>query len=242
MQAMTNILRPLLDFALPPRCAGCSMIVANPDQLCVECWSSIRFLTDVGCGLCGSPTVSAHLICAPCLKQRPSHNGVKSAAVYEGAARDIVLRFKHGRRTGLATLMAKAMARHVDPRAALLIPVPLHRWRLWSRGYNQSLVLANVLRDHCSVPVRHDILARVKATPPLGGLGAAGRAKAMIGVFKVPAPHRSILRDAHVTLVDDVYTSGATANACALALKRAGTARVDVVSWARVLRENETSN
>ncbi len=242
MISVAEFLRPLVDFALPPRCAGCGIIVPTPHELCVQCWQGIRFLTAQGCSSCGSPEVDAPLVCAPCLQQRPSHDGAKSATIYEGTAKDIVLRFKHGRRTGLSGLMAQAMVRHVSDQTSLLIPVPLHRWRLWSRGFNQSLLLANALAELQPVPVRHDILRRVKPTPPLGGLGAKARAKAMIGVFKVDARHRSLLRDSHVTLIDDVYTSGATANACALALKRAGAVRVDTLSWARVLREKDPAN
>lgn len=242
MRAMLKYWRPLVDFALPPRCAGCGVIVPNPDVLCLDCWSSIRFVTIEGCALCGIPDVEAPMVCAPCLQQRPSHDGARSAAIYEGVAKDIVLRLKHGRRTGLAVLMAKAMARHVDAQSSMLIPVPLHRWRLWSRGFNQSLVLARAIGQHHPLPVRHDLLHRAKPTPSLGGLGAKARAKAMVGVFKVAPDHRALLRDKHVTLIDDVYTSGATANACALALKRAGAVRVDVLSWARVLRENDAGN
>ncbi len=242
MSVIINMIRPVFDFALPPRCAGCGEIVPNPDLLCLNCWSAIQFITARGCALCGSPEVDEPMVCAPCLQQGPSHNGARSAAIYEGVAKDMILKFKHGRRTGLAALMAKAMVRHIDPGTSMLIPVPLHRWRLWSRGFNQSLVLAKSIAALRPVAVRHDVLIRAKPTPPLGGLGRRARAKAMIGVFKVLPTHRPTLRDAHVTLVDDVYTSGATANACALALKRAGAMRVDVVSWARVLRQSGAGN
>ena len=178
------------------------------------------------------------LVCGPCLAHPPSHDGVRAAVCYGGVASDIAVRLKHGRRIGLAKLMAQAMARHVPPERGLMVPIPLHRWRLWSRGFNQSMLMARELKRLTGQPINPDVLVRQKQTPMLGGLGAKERANVMRGVFKVPAEARPIVRDAHILLIDDVYTSGATANAAALALKRAGAARVTLLCWARVIKES----
>lgn len=178
------------------------------------------------------------LICAPCLAHPPSHDGVRAAVAYGGVASDVAIRLKHGRRIGLATTMGKAMSRHIDGPNSLLIPVPLHRWRLWRRGFNQSALLARKIEGLTGTPYRLDLLERVKPTPTLGGLGGADRKKALRGAIRVPKDKWPEVRDKYVTLVDDVYTSGATANACAAALKRAGAARVTVLCWARVLRDD----
>jgi ComF family protein len=238
---MTTVLAPLrhlLDFALPPRCAGCGIIVREGRTICQDCWGSLTFLTGKGCLRCGVPMEVEGLVCGPCLAAPPHHDGARAAVRYGGVASDIAVRLKHGRRIGLAKLMARAMARHVPQRPVLLVPIPLHRWRLWSRGFNQSLLVARELRHLSGQSLHMDLIKRVKATPMLGGLGAKERAQTMRGVFKVPPSARPIVRDAEILLIDDVYTSGATANAAALALKRAGAARVSILSWARVIKES----
>jgi ComF family protein len=137
----------------------------------------------------------------------------------------------------LATLMARHLA-DADG-GALLVPVPLHRWRIWKRGYNQSAIIAQALSRRTGLGLAPDLLRRVKATPPLRGLGRRERAETVRGAFRVPVHAKEQIRGRSLILVDDVYTSGATAGACAKTLKRAGAARVDVLCWARVLREEQ---
>jgi ComF family protein len=243
--AMRSFLRPFtatFNFALPARCAGCGTIVAESDQLCLDCWTQLRFLTGGGCIKCHIPMAVEGQICAPCLQHPPSHDGVRAAVAYGPVAREIAIRLKHGRHIGFARLMGRLMARLATNRDALLIPVPLHRWRLWARGFNQSVLIADQIARLTGNTVSKGILIREKATPLLGGLGAADRAKALRGAIKVPPAARAKLRDQAVYLVDDVYTSGATANAAARALKRAGAARVDILCWARVLRDDGIGN
>ena len=231
-------LRCVLSFALPVRCAGCGTIIGETRSLCAECWTALRFLNGAGCARCGVPMEVPGLVCAPCMARPPSHDGVRAAVAYGGVASDIAIRLKHGRRVGLADVMASAMARHVPEDADFLVPVPLHRWRIWSRGFNQSQLVAKRLSQLSGKPAISDLLERKKRTPPLGGLGAAERAKALKGAVAVSRHKRLLARDRHIALIDDVHTSGATANACAAALKRAGAARVTVICWARVLRDD----
>ena len=129
------------------------------------------------------------------------------------------------------------MLRHLAaaPPDALLVPVPLHRWRIWKRGYNQAALIAAALSRRSGVPAAPDLLRRTRATPPLRGLGRRERALAVRGAFSVRDAVRPALAGRAVILVDDVFTSGATANACARALKRAGAARVETLCWARVV-------
>ncbi len=235
-------LHALVDFALPGRCAGCLCIIEDNFKLCSDCWGSIRFLTGEGCLRCGLPMELSGLVCGPCLARPPSHDGVRAAAAYGGVVSDIAIRFKHGRKIGLAKVMAKAMARHVSEDHQMLVPVPLHRWRLWSRGFNQSALIAREISAMTRAPLRLDILQRRKQTPRLGGLGPKERHLVVKSAFSVPKDKRAALRDAHVLLVDDVYTSGATGNACALALKRAGATKVEILCWARVLRDESATD
>lgn len=132
------------------------------------------------------------------------------------------------------------MARLLPDDADLMVPVPLHRWRIWSRGFNQSLLIARALERRSGVPVAHDLLLRTRATISLRGLGRRQRAKTVKGVFAIRPGAVKRLDGKSVVLVDDVHTSGATANACARALLTAGADRVTVVCWARVLEDYTT--
>jgi ComF family protein len=139
--------------------------------------------------------------------------------------------------------MARVIGRYLARLAltesgALLVPVPLHRWRIWRRGFNQSALLAREVARRTGSEMRADLIERRKRTPMLGGLGRAARARTLRGAFAVPSEKRAALKGRTVLLVDDVYTSGATAGACAKVLKRAGAARVVVLCWARVLQDS----
>ncbi len=129
--------------------------------------------------------------------------------------------------------MAAAMVRHVDT-PGIVVPVPLHRWRLWSRGFNQATLVSRAIAAATGLELKTNLLLRKRATPPLRGLSARRRSDAVRGVFRTTGR----IAGGTVWLVDDIYTSGATANACAAALKRAGAERVVVLAWARVLRED----
>jgi ComF family protein len=175
-------------------------------------------------------------MCGRCLQAPPVHGVVTSGVTYGQVAKTIALKLKHGRRVGLAETIGHLLAPRVAAAPpSILIPVPLHRWRLWSRGFNQSVLIAQAVARRSQHRVEQHLLKRAKATPLLRGLGAKDRAKAVQGAFAVDKKARDLLKGQRVILVDDVYTSGATANACAKALKRAGASEVLVLCWARVL-------
>lgn len=176
--------------------------------------------------------------CAPCLIGAPDHDGVRAAVAYGDVARSIVLKLKHGRRIGLAKMIGRTLVRHLPSETVLIVPVPLHRWRIWGRGFNQSALIAAEIARLSGQPVELDVLQRVKATPMLRGLGSVERAKAVKSAFQVNPAWVSRIGGETIILVDDVYTSGATANACARVLKKAGAVRVIILCWARVLRKS----
>jgi ComF family protein len=165
---------------------------------------------------------------------------VRAAVAYGEVARHVALKLKYGGRAAYAATMARAMTRLMPADAELLVPVPLHRWRIWSRGFNQAALIAVALSKASGVPTDAHLLRRVKATPALRGLGARGRAKAVAGAFALAPNMREKLRGRSVVLVDDVHTSGATAEACTRALKRGGAAEVILLCWARVLDEDSS--
>ena len=237
MALLTPLVR-LADFALPPRCPGCGQVTAQDHRFCVTCWSSLAFLGPPWCAHCHLPFEydrGAQALCGACMADPPAHDGVRAAVAYGDVARGVALKLKYGGRLGCAETMARAMARLMPQDAELLVPVPLHRWRIWSRGYNQASLIARALSRVEGVPVEVDLLRRVKATPVLRGLGAKGRAKAVSGAFSLAPGAREKLRGRTVVLVDDVHTSGATAEACTRVLKRGGAAKVILLCWARVL-------
>lgn len=234
--------RAAIDLMLPPRCPGCGEIVDGDGRFCLGCWTSLRFITPPYCATCGDPFEIAQAggsLCGKCLATPPKWSA-RAAFAYEGAARDAVLKLKHGDQPHLARLMAAAMARagaEMLGRAdALIVPVPLHRWRLWHRGYNQAAELAKAVARLSGVDLLVDAVERRRATQPSGGLNPSERRANVRAAFRIRPTKRAHLQGRAVVLVDDVLTSGATAEACARILLRAGAKSVDLLALSRVVR------
>jgi ComF family protein len=228
----------MLDFALPPRCPGCGAIVADPHRFCLDCWHALTFLGEPCCGRCGLPfDYAGEGECGRCLAEPPPFDRLRAAVAYGEVSRQVALRLKYSGRPGLAGTLAHFMRRHLDSGTdeTLLVPVPLHRWRIWRRGYNQAALIASALARRSGLAAELDLLRRTRATPPLRGLGRRERALAVSGAFALAPGAKARLSGRRIVLVDDVYTSGATASACAKVLKRAGAGPVEILCWARVV-------
>jgi ComF family protein len=237
---LRRALRWALDFALPPRCAGCGVIVDETHSLCAQCWTSVEFLGSGGCETCGMPLQATELeLCGACLARPPRIARTRSAVAYDDLSRSLAIRLKYGRKVAIAKTMARYMAPLVGERAGdtLFVPVPLHRTRLWSRGFNQSALVAAELSGRFGVPADPLALRRVRRTPPLKGMSPLQRRKTVAGAFRVT--DRAAIAGKTVILIDDVLTTGSTAEACARALKRAGAGRVELISFARVVRPSQ---
>jgi ComF family protein len=230
---------PLVTYALPPRCPACGAIVEADHIFCLACWGTMRFLGDPGCARCGIPfelPQGEEAECAACLASPPAYDRARAVIGYGDVARHVALKLKYGRRIGLARLIGTMLERHVpvaDRAGMLLVPVPLHRWRLWSRGFNQSALIANVLARRTGIAVDRHLLLRDRRTPPLRGMNPAERRRTVRGAFTLRSG--ADISGRTVLLIDDVLTSGATADACARLLKRGGAASVHLLCWARVL-------
>ena len=230
----------LLDALLPPRCLCCGASVDRQGGLCPGCWSALIFIAPPYCACCGLPfeyeTQDGNL-CGACLAEPPAFARARAVLVYDDGSRPLVLSFKHGDRIHAAgaygTWLARAGAELLTD-ADLLVPVPLHRGRLFRRRYNQAALLTQALSKRTGIETIPDALQRQRATPTQGGLDRKGRLRNVKGAFRLH-PGQSVV-DRRVVVVDDVLTTGATLAACARVLTRAGAARVDVLTLARVVK------
>ncbi|WP_448585895.1 double zinc ribbon domain-containing protein [Thermaurantiacus sp.] len=226
-----------IDLLMPPRCAACKAPVARANRFCPDCFAALPALAAPTCARCGvplPPQAGGATECLACFRDPPPFDRAAAPFAYEGPARLAVLRLKNGREE-LARLMAPFMLRTLElAPGALLVPVPLHRLRLFVRGYNQAERLAEELARLACARHLPDALLRVRATPSSRGLSRAQRVANVAGAFRVNPRHAAAIRGRPVVLVDDVLTTGATASACAGALKRAGASAVHVLTWARV--------
>jgi len=237
---LAETLAPIVDLVFPPRCPLCGAGLTAQVGLCAECWAQLEIPGSPSCARCQRPfphSVEDGAICAPCLAGPPRHDGIAAGTLYNDASRRLVLSFKHGRRIALAPMMARLIGAHLPAVGPdwLIVPVPLHRWRLWRRGFNQAALLAAEIAKTHGARLVVDGLDRNRPTPSLGGLGRKARARALAGAITVAPRHKARLHGADVVLVDDVLTSGATTRVCVAALKRAGAKRVVIACFARVL-------
>lgn len=235
-------LRPLVDLVYPPRCPLCGGAVAVQGGLCAECWGEIETPGEPSCATCQRPMGSAAAAkndqCFACVAEPPRHSGIIAASLYNDASRRLVLTFKHGGKIALAPLLARMIAARMDEGACsqpLLVPVPLHRWRVWKRGYNQAALLARELGRMGKGELLVDALVRRRQTPSLGGLGREERERALSGAITVRDAARPRLAGRDIVLIDDVLTSGATSDACTAALLDAGARSVRIACFARVV-------
>ena len=237
------LLAPLVDLVFPPRCPLCGEGLAAQTGLCAGCWAGLAVPGQPCCTTCQRPLASdiaAGSICAPCLSRSPRHDGIAAGTLYNDTSRRLILALKHGHRIALAPLLARLIAAQLPAEIGpgwLIVPVPLHRWRLWSRGFNQSALLARELAASTGAELLVDGLIRIKRTPTLGGLGRTARARALSGAITHNPRQSRRLHGAKVLLIDDVLTSGATSDACIRVLKRAGVQAVVLGCFARVLDE-----
>lgn len=237
---IAQALAPLVDLIYPPRCPSCGEGLAAQGGLCSACWDSLEVPGDPSCVRCLRPfsdETPIDRICDSCRANPPIHDGVVAGTVYTPASRKLILSFKQGGRIALAPMLARMIVGRMPQLQGdwVLIPVPLHRTRLWRRGFNQSALLAMEIARQRKYRLLVDGLVRRKQTQKLGHLGAAQRANQLSGAIAVNPRHVAAIRGAQVILVDDVMTSGATTNACIEVLKQAGADKVMIACFARTL-------
>jgi ComF family protein len=229
-----------VDVALPQLCASCREPVGDAG-LCPACWAKLSFIAPPYCERLGIPFTydpGPGILSMEAIADPPAYHRARAAVRYDDVARTLVHAFKYGDRLDLAPTMGRWMAtagRTLLSEADALVPVPLHWRRQWARRFNQSALLAEVIAKASALPVTYRALKRVKATPQQVGLSQSARAQNVQGAFRVPPDGKAEVAGRRLILVDDVLTSGATTDACARALLRAGAAQVDALVFARVV-------
>lgn len=235
--------RSALGLLYPPTCIACQAATGEPHTLCAACWSGVRFIERPYCERLGTPftvDLGQPLLSPAAIADPPVFQRVRAVAEYDGTASLLVHRLKYNDRLELARALGGMMTRagaELLANADVIVPVPLHRWRLWWRRFNQAMALARVVSAESGIPCDPFLLARVKRTRRQVGLTKAQRQENLQGAFRVSAEAKARLQGKRVLLVDDVLTTGATANAASRALLRGGAASVDVLAFARVVKE-----
>lgn len=235
-QPVLRLGQAIIDFALPARCAGCAEVIDEVGAFCPLCWAKIDWLGDGGCGCCGLPLEGTEAeLCGRCIAVPPPIERMRAATIYGDLPRSIALKLKYGRKVALAKTMARYMAplKGEWDDATLIVPVPLHRWRLWGRGFNQAALVAKALGKAWGHADDPEVLRRLRRTQPLKGMNHGERRRAVAGAFAVG--DRNLVEGRTIVLIDDVLTSGSTAEACAKALRKAGARRIELICWARVV-------
>jgi len=237
-----NFGKRVVDLIYPPSCIACSAALANQDGLCPACWRQMPFIERPVCERYGTPLPVEHggMMLSPlAVADPPVFGRARGVARYDGVARELVHGLKYRDQTELARTMGLWMAREghdLLKDASLIVPIPLHFFRLWRRRFNQAAALANVISQKSGVPVGFETLQRVKATRPQVGLTRSERANNLEKAFKVNEAELATLSDARIVLVDDVMTTASTGNAAARTLLKAGAASVDLLVFAVVAK------
>ncbi|WP_201859559.1 ComF family protein [Microvirga soli] len=238
-----EVWRSALGLLYPPTCIACQAATGEPHTLCAACWSGMRFIERPYCERLGTPfsvDLGQPVLSPAAIADPPVFQRARAVAEYDGTASLLVHRLKYNDRLELAQALGGMMTRagaELLADADVIVPVPLHRWRLWWRRFNQAMALAKAVSAESGIPCDPFLLARVKHTQRQVGLTKAQRQENLQGAFRVSVEAKARLQGKRVLLVDDVLTTGATANAASRALLRGGAASVDVLAFARVVKE-----
>jgi len=232
-----SVLRTVADLLIPPACVGCQTPLAEGHVLCAPCWRDVRFIRAPLCDRLGTPLPydpgGETVVSARALSEPPDYDRARAVAIHAGVTRRLVLGFKYHDRLDARQLFGRwlmmAGTGLIDA-ADLVLPVPMHPWRLAARRFNQSAVLAKEIGRLSGLPVHYQVLLRTKRTPQQVTLTGAKRLRNPRGAFQLSDRGKRLASGRSILLIDDVITTGATVNACARALKAAGAAHVDVLA------------
>jgi ComF family protein len=231
----------VVDVITPPKCLCCVEPVLGGAALCVSCWQKLVFIDDPVCALLGTPfeyDQGDGALSPAAIAEPPPWEGSRAAVAFNDTSAHLIhlLKYRDTHEAGIAMARMMALAGRAQlSEADLLIPVPLHRFRLWQRRFNQSAILCQHLSRQSGKPVSSDVLVRTKRTRQQVGLTADERRRNVRKAFSIGLEEQRSVEGKVILLVDDVRTTGATAAACAEVLKAAGAAKVLLLTFALVL-------
>ncbi|MEQ9488768.1 MAG: ComF family protein [Alphaproteobacteria bacterium] len=239
-QRFEPIGRGVLDAVLPSRCMKTGELVAGLGGLSAKAWSDIEFFAGPACDACGlsfDHPVTPGTLCASCEARPPHFDHARAVFAYDDNSRSLLTDFKYGDRTDFAPVFCRWLSRagaELIEQADIVAPVPMHRMRLWQRRYNQAALLVHGITGNSRAIAANDLIERIRKTKPQGHLSVIARARNVRGAFSVRPKWVKRVVGQTILIVDDVFTTGATVEECARVLKKAGAARVDVLTVARV--------
>lgn len=239
---LTSLIASVVDIVMPP--AESSSVIPLKQET-VSPWQQMTFLDEPCCHACGYPFeyyMGKDQLCVRCMVDPPVFEQARSAMQYHENSSGIILSFKHGGRTQHLKRFARQMVRAGRPfwkEADLIIPVPLHKSRLRKRRFNQAGLLASAISHQIDIAFDPHSLIRHKETVSQGSQTAKGRFRNVQGAFSVPEDRKALIANRNIVLIDDVYTTGATLEACTRTLRRAGASRIFALTLARVVRDQE---
>jgi ComF family protein len=238
---MKKLFLHALNIILPPRCILCKKEIKEHPGVCSDCFKNIKFITEPICKSCGYPyeidmELKKDFKCPNCISQKYKFDLARSAIVYNDFSKSLVLPFKHNDRTYFAGVFArwlKTSDKDIFKDIDYIIPIPIHKFRLIKRGYNQSSILAKYLSKLVKIPVLYNAVIRTKNTKYQGGMQLRARKENVKAAFKTKSKE---IKGKNILLIDDVFTTGATVNECAKILKKSGAEKVHVLTLMRVIK------
>lgn len=236
-------LSSMRNFVYPPNCINCGLLLSQHDALCTSCWKDVQFIDQPYCEVTGRPfayELGDGIVSAGAIADPPPYKRARSTVIYDGIPRHLVHQLKFNDRADLANMMAAWMiraGRDCLNDSDCLVPIPLHRWRLIRRKYNQSAELARAISKKTNLPFLPSTFTRLRHTKPQIGLGTRERLENVKGAFDISEERVSDIMGKRVLLIDDVFTTGATVNAATKVLLKAGASNVSVLTFALVGRQ-----
>lgn len=238
-----NTNKSVIDFLFPPVCLNCHSPLQNPNLICSECWQNIDFLIEPLCQINGTPfpfAIEGETVSVEALQSPPEYNQARGVATYEGTMRELIHKLKYQDRHELTNLLVNWMkfsGKDLLSQTDIILPIPLYRWRLWQRKFNQSALLASRLGEISDLPCDCTVLLRQKKTLSQVGLSSKERYKNLNNAFLIEEIKRIDIKNKRILLIDDVITTGATINSATKVLITAGAKSVNVLSLAIVTND-----
>jgi ComF family protein len=236
LDPLIGVLQAGADLLVPPICVACRMPVATHNALCSRCWGGVDFIQSPVCARLGIPLpydAGPGALSARALMSPPAYDRARAVARHAGVMRDLVHRLKYGDQHHGLRLFGRLLAmagKELLADADILVPVPLARFRLWRRGFNQAALIAAALSRESGIRTDPLLVRRTRATTSQVGLTLDARRRNVQGAFAVSQSRTGGIRGRNLVVIDDVVTTGSTVEAVTRALKRAGAARVDVLA------------